>query len=83
MHIDDSLYALRFLAWLQEIAKMHGFILLKCSVAVRFPIVLLAQWNYEFPALIGVRWVAVLSVVLERKKKVSALTHSQIDMSLP
>ncbi|MEP7731433.1 L-lactate permease [Marinomonas primoryensis] len=71
--------ALRFLLGWQEIRQNAGFILLSV-LCCTIPYVLLAQWNYEFPALIGGAVGLVFSVVLAKK---GVGLHSQIDMSLP
>ncbi|NLQ16244.1 L-lactate permease [Marinomonas sp. M1K-6] len=59
--------ALRFLLGWQEIRHNAGFILLSV-LSCTLPYMLFAQWNYEFPALIGGAIGLALNVWLAKKR---------------
>ncbi|MGF1692733.1 L-lactate permease [Photobacterium kagoshimensis] len=57
--------ALRFIVSWSEIRKNYLFVLIS-TLSCTVPYFLLAQWNYEFPALVGGAIGLILSVVVAR-----------------
>lgn len=59
------LLALRFVLTWQSIRRNYFFILLS-TLSCTVPYILFAQWNYEFPALVGGAIGLIISVLLAR-----------------